>query len=72
MKPRPALPNLRILGANSAELAQECHKLGIKIAFSGLPANAALTVEKELTDSGIMVFSNASAFREQWHPDCYP
>lgn len=60
---RPRLPNLRILGANSAELAQECHKLGIKIAFSGLPANAALTVEKELTDSGIMVFSNASAFR---------
>ncbi len=60
---RPQLPNLKILRANSAELAQECQKQDIKIAFSGLPADAAMTVEKELTDIGIMVFSNASAYR---------
>jgi len=62
---RPSLPNLTILDANSTILSDECHKLGIKFAFSGLPSSVAKEVEKRLTESGIMVFSNASAYRRK-------
>ena len=62
---RPSLPNLTILNANSTKLSEECHKSGIKFAFSGLPSSVAKDVEKRLTESGIMVFSNASAYRRK-------
>ena len=62
---RPSLPNLTILDANSTILSEECHKLGIKFAFSGLPSPVAKEVEKRLTESDIMVFSNASAYRRK-------
>tara|TARA_B100000424_G_scaffold83042_1_gene62173 strand:+ start:292 stop:1347 length:1056 start_codon:yes stop_codon:yes gene_type:complete len=62
---RPSLPNLTILNANSTKLSEECHKLGIKFAFSGLPSTVAKDVEKRLTESGIMVFSNASSYRRK-------
>ena len=62
---RPSLPNLTILNANSTKLSDECHKLGIKFAFSGLPSSVAKDVEKRLTESGIMVFSNASSYRRK-------
>ena len=62
---RPNLPNLTILDANATILSDECHKLGIKFAFSGLPSSVAKEVEKRLTESGIMVFSNASAYRRK-------
>ena len=62
---RPSLPNLTILDANSTILSEECHKLGIKFAFSGLPSSVAKEVEKRLTESDIMVFSNASAYRRK-------
>ena len=62
-EPRPDLPELEILNANSEELANHCHELDISIAFSGLPSKSAMTIEKHLTDSGITVFSNASAYR---------
>lgn len=60
---RPALPQIIVMDANSADLATRCHELGVTIAFSGLPSDVAITVEKSLTESGIMVFSNASAYR---------
>mgnify|MGYP006259997119 FL=1 len=62
-EPRPDLPELEILNANSEELVNHCHELDISIAFSGLPSKSAMTIEKHLTDSGITVFSNASAYR---------
>ena len=62
-EPRPDLPELEILNANSEKLANHCHELDISIAFSGLPSKSAMTIEKHLTDSGITVFSNASAYR---------
>lgn len=62
-EPRPELPNLEVLHANDDELAVDCQKMGITIAFSGLPAAVAKDVESRLVTAGIMVFSNASAFR---------
>ncbi len=36
---------------------------GIKVAFSGLPADVAMDIEKEAAKRGINVFSNAGAYR---------
>ena len=62
---RPNLPDLLVIDANSPNLAQHCQSLGIKFAFSGLPPSVAQSVEKVLTDAGITVFSNSSAYRRK-------
>ena len=62
---RPNLPDLLVIDANSPNLAQHCRSLGIKFAFSGLPSSVAQSVEKVLTDAGITVFSNSSAYRRK-------
>ncbi len=62
-EPRPDLPELTIIDANSTELTKKCSDLDIRYAFSGLPSTAALSIEKALAQSGVTVFSNASAYR---------
>ena len=62
-EPRPELPEIIVLDANSTELTKECSDLDIKFAFSGLPSSVALSIERVLTESGVTVFSNASAYR---------
>ena len=53
-EPRPELPHLEVLHANDDELAVDCQKMGITIAFSGLPAAVAKDVESRLVTAGIM------------------
>lgn len=43
--------------------ASEFQKKGISIAFSALPAAIAMNIEHELSQKGIWVFSNSSAYR---------
>jgi len=55
----PAVADLHLMPLEAAALAAQ----GVRIAFSGLPAEIARSVEPALADQGIHVFSNASAFR---------
>ncbi len=62
---RPEIPNLVVLDVNSSGFIEQCLERDIEVAFSGLPADIALEVEKSLVDAGIMVFSNASTYRRK-------
>lgn len=55
----PALADLCFTPLEADALAGQ----GVRIAFSGLPAEIAQRIEPALADRGIHVFSNASAFR---------
>ena len=54
---------LRILDIHSEQLANALLKQHVKLAFSALPSQPALEIEKRLVEAGIHVFSNASAYR---------
>jgi len=43
--------------------ARNLQKNKVKVVFSGLPSQVAKTIESDLADKGICVFSNASAHR---------
>ena len=69
-EPRPQSieeSELRILDIHSDRLANALLKQNVQIAFSALPSQAALNIEKRLVKAGIHVFSNASAYR--MHPN---
>ena len=55
--------DILISDINSNTLAEELSQLGVKIIFSALPRKPALKIEKNLVESGLNVFSNASAYR---------
>tara|TARA_A200000113_G_scaffold57071_1_gene48254 strand:+ start:1460 stop:2497 length:1038 start_codon:yes stop_codon:yes gene_type:complete len=55
--------DILISDINSNTLAEELSQLGVKIIFSALPSKPALRIERNLVESGLNVFSNASAYR---------
>ena len=57
---------LRILDIHSKQLAKTLLNENVQLAFSALPSQPALEIEKRLVEAGIHVFSNASAYR--MHP----
>ena len=59
--------SIEVIDINSNNLAQELIEAGVTIVFSALPSQPALNIEKYLVESGLHVFSNASAYR--MHPD---
>ena len=62
---KPDLPNLVVLDVNSDDFVEQCRQKNIEIAFSALPSEIALVIEKKLVDAGIVVFSNASSYRRK-------
>ena len=56
-----------ILDVHSPELPLRLKALGVTIVFSALPSGPAQKIEPHLTRSGLVVFSNASAYR--MHPE---
>ena len=58
---------LRIIDIHSEQLANSLVNRNVRIAFSALPSQPALEIEKRLVDAGIHVFSNASTYR--MHPN---
>tara|TARA_B100001996_G_scaffold73068_1_gene53700 strand:- start:1302 stop:2453 length:1152 start_codon:yes stop_codon:yes gene_type:complete len=56
-----------ILDIHSPELPLRLKALGVTIVFSALPSGPAQKIEPHLTRSGLVVFSNASAYR--MHPE---
>ena len=60
---RPNLPPLIVLDAGDTNLVHRLKTLGITVAFSCIPSEAADPLELQLSSAGIAVFSNASAFR---------
>ena len=56
-----------ILDVHSPELPLRLKDLGVTIVFSALPSGPAQKIEPHLTRSGLVVFSNASAYR--MHPE---
>ena len=54
---------LRILDIHSKQLANTLLNENVQLAFSALPSQPALEIEKRLVEAGIHVFSNASAYR---------
>ena len=60
---RPNLPHLTVLDAGGDDLLSRLKDLGVTVAFSCIPSDAADPLELELSAAGIAVFSNASAFR---------
>ena len=69
-EPRPQSieeSELRIIDIHSEQLVNALVKVNVQLAFSALPSQPALEIEKRLVDAGIHVFSNASAYR--MHPN---
>lgn len=69
-EPRPQSieeSELRIIDIHSEQLANALLKENVQLAFSALPSQPALEIEKRLVEAGIHVFSNASAYR--MHPN---
>ena len=69
-EPRPELLNtseIKILDINDGNLAEELKNRNVIAVFSALPSEPASRIEAELVNSGLHVFSNASAFR--MHPN---
>jgi aspartate-semialdehyde dehydrogenase len=69
-EPRPQSieeSELRIIDIHSEQLANALVDRNVRIAFSALPSQPALKIEKCLVDAGIHIFSNASAYR--MHPN---
>ncbi len=62
---RPELPPLRFLDTSNESFLTELVKLGIEVAFSCLPSDAAEEIEARLAQAGIAVFSNASFYRRK-------
>ncbi len=62
---RPDLPDVKVLDSNQSDLMLICQEQGISVAFSGLPSDVASVVEPKLANAGIIVFSNASAYRRK-------
>ena len=60
---RPNLPPLVVLDAGDDNLVNQLKELGITVAFSCIPSEAADPLELKLSSAGVAVFSNASAFR---------
>ena len=60
-----ALDNISepILNVHSPELHHTLKALGVTIVFSALPSGPARTIEALLSRNGLVVFSNASAYR---------
>ena len=56
-----------ILDVHSPELHRLLKGLGVSIVFSALPSGPARTIEPNLSRNGLVVFSNASAYR--MHPE---
>ncbi len=56
-----------ILDVHSPELHHMLKDLGVTIVFSALPSGPAHTIESLLSRNGLVVFSNASAYR--MHPE---
>ena len=56
-----------ILDVHSPELHHMLKSLGVTIVFSALPSGPAHTIESLLSRNGLVVFSNASAYR--MHPE---
>lgn len=52
-----------ILDVHSQELHSSLKALGVTIVFSALPSSPAHTIEARLSRNGLVVFSNASAYR---------
>lgn len=62
---RPNLPDIEVLDLNSENFISTLKSLNIEIAFSALPEDVAIISEKKLAQSGIVVFSNSSAYRRK-------
>jgi|ETNmetMinimDraft_4_1059912.scaffolds.fasta_scaffold37528_2 aspartate-semialdehyde dehydrogenase len=60
---RPDLPELLVISLENKELVEEILLAGVDVVFSALPSAIARRVEPRLSEAGIQVFSNASAFR---------
>jgi len=54
---------LQIIDIHSEQLANALVNKKVQVAFSALPGQPALEIEKRLVEAGIHVFSNASAYR---------
>ena len=55
--------DIQIMDIHSESLAQNLIDSKVELVFSALPSQPALSIEKQLIDAGIHVFSNASAYR---------
>ena len=69
-EPRPQSieeSQLRIIDIHSEQLANTLLNEHVQLAFSALPSQPALEIERLLVEAGIHVFSNASAYR--MHPN---
>lgn len=64
---RPTLPDLEIYDAENVETVLTCVSQGVTFAFSALSAQDAQHIEPLWRQHGIIVFSNASAFRGARH-----
>ena len=62
---RPTLPDIEVLDLESDEFISTIKSLEIEVAFSALPDEIALNIEAKLANSGIIVFSNSSAYRRK-------
>jgi len=62
---RPNLPDIVVLDLDSDEFISTLKSLEIEVAFSALPDEIALYIEAKLANSGIIVFSNSSAYRRK-------
>jgi len=58
---------IKILDINDGNLAEELKNRSVIAVFSALPSEPALTIEANLVNAGLHVFSNASAYR--MHPE---
>ena len=58
---------IKILDINDGNLAEELKNRSVIAVFSALPSEPALSIEANLVNAGLHVFSNASAYR--MHPE---
>ena len=58
---------IKILDINDENLAEELKNRSVIAVFSALPSEPALSIEANLVNAGLHVFSNASAYR--MHPE---
>ena len=60
---RPAFPSMQVLDVLSHETPKRLRSSGVRVAFSALPSEQAIDIEPRWAEAGIVVFSNASAYR---------
>ncbi len=62
-EPRPELPSITVRDVASADTVADLANNGVVLAFSSLPRAQATELEPLWVNGGIIVYSNASAFR---------